>query len=100
MSINMAESKAKKFTARSVLEVYKAYRKGEFSPSEAVEMAKKASQRGDFELLRELSYFIYSKADEEEAYEFSKFLYKHGHEDLIPLNHLLKIRRELSEHKP
>jgi len=83
--------------AKDIEIVYKALHQQRMNIMDVIVMSKEATIAGNIMLVSNLSHAIFARADEQDKMMFSKFLYKNGQKDLIPLPYMLKVKHEVDK---
>ena len=83
--------------AKEIEIVYRALHQQRMNILDVILMSKEATVTGNIMLVSNLSHAIFARADEQDKMLFSKFLYKNGQKDLIPLPYMLKVKHEVDK---
>jgi hypothetical protein len=83
--------------AKDIEIVYRALHQQRMNIMDVIVMSKEATIAGNIMLVSNLSHAIFARADEQDKMMFSKFLYKNGQKDLIPLPYMLKVKHEVDK---
>ncbi|MCX6773376.1 MAG: hypothetical protein NTY68_00030 [Candidatus Micrarchaeota archaeon] len=83
--------------AKEIEIVYRALHQHKMNIIDVIVMSKEATLAGNVMLVSNLSHAIFARADEQDKMLFSKFLYRNGQKDLIPLPYMLRVKHEVDK---
>ena len=83
--------------AKDIEIVYRALHQQRMNIIDVILMSKEATLAGNLALVSKLSNAIFARADEQDKMLYSKFLYRNGQKEMIPLPYVLKVKLSIDK---